>query len=158
MVLVVVAIAVGVAVVTVPAMGRGNAGIPRTHIHKEERKGGRARETERKKERKKEIVISLQTHLSSRSFLGSSWQLRVRTRVTSDNCLIAFAANATPTNPVPQAYGQQYACARVQLCAHMHANIQHSAQDFTLMNSSFVAAMYIQLPIEEESKPPTLHA
>ena len=57
MVLVVVAIAVGVAVVTVPAMGRGNAGIPRTHIHKEERKGGRARETrekERKKERKKE--------------------------------------------------------------------------------------------------------
>ena len=118
MVLVVVAIAVGVAVVTVPAMGRGNAGIPRTHIHKEERKGGRARETERKKERKKEIVISLQTHLSSRSFLGSSWQLRVRTRVTSDNCLIAFAANATPTNPVPQAYGQQYACARVQLCAH----------------------------------------
>ena len=54
MVLVVVAIAVGVAVVTVPAMGRGNAGFPRTHIHKEERKGGRARETERKKERKKE--------------------------------------------------------------------------------------------------------
>jgi hypothetical protein len=35
---------------------------------------------------------------------------------------------------------------------------EHSAQDFTLMNSSFVAAMYIQLPIEEESKPPTLHA
>ena len=114
MVLVVVAIAVGVAVATVPAMGRGNAGSPRTHIHKEESKGGRARE----KERKKEIVISLQTHLSSRSFLGSSWQLRVRTHVTSNNCSIAFAANATPTNPVPQAYGQQYACARVQLCAH----------------------------------------
>ena len=53
MVLVVVAIAVGVAVVTVPAMGRGNAGDPRAHIHKEDRKGGRARETERKKERKR---------------------------------------------------------------------------------------------------------
>ena len=56
MVLVVVTIAVGVAVVTVPAMGRGNTGIPRTHIHKEERKGGRARETERKKERDSHIT------------------------------------------------------------------------------------------------------